>query len=90
MQVYNTLSTVLLHMKERKKSRFYLKKALSCTAESREYHIYTLANLALLFKVYGIEEKSKFYFRKACAIAAEGENHLALNQIKADFSREYS
>ncbi|NGX38393.1 MAG: hypothetical protein K1000chlam2_01566 [Chlamydiae bacterium] len=87
MQLYNTLCTVSIYLKDHARVSVYLKKAIPLTSASKEYHIYTLANLALLFRPYHFKEKSNFYLQRARILAQEGNNLLAIRQIESDFQK---
>lgn len=86
MQVYNTLCTAYFYLKDNTRAHDFLKKALQVTAASNEYHIYTLANLSILFKIYNWNSKSQVYLRRAQALAQKGNNQLALKQITSDYA----
>ncbi|HVW98986.1 MAG TPA: hypothetical protein VHA52_00880, partial [Candidatus Babeliaceae bacterium] len=86
MQLYNTLSTIYFYLQEYSRSRAYLKKAIALTAPSQEYHIYTLANLALHFKFFRWETKALSFLERARSLALKGQNFFALRQIEGDYS----
>jgi tetratricopeptide (TPR) repeat protein len=85
-QTYNTLSTVYFYLGDYNRSRHFLKKAIPLTVQSKEYHIYTLANISLHFKAFQLKEKSVFFLHRARSLAIQGNNHLALRQIESDFA----
>lgn len=86
MQVFNTLSTAYIYLGNYSKARTYLKQAISATANNREYHIYTLSNLALLFKLHGLKIKGDQFYKRAFQLAKKGDNLLAIKQIESDHS----
>ncbi len=77
MQLYNTLCTTYYYLGELGRAQEYLRKAVPLTILSKEYHIYTLSNLSLL-------ERSNAYFEEALALAKEGKNLFAIEQIRHD------
>ncbi len=85
MQVYNTLCTAYFYLKNNERAHDYLKKAILVTAPSKEYHIYTLANRSIFFKLCNMESKSATYLHQAKVLAKRGNNHFALKQIESDY-----
>ena len=84
MQIYNTLCTAYLYLQKPLRAQHYLKKAIPLTIQSKEYHIYTLSNLSLLWNAYSIDDKSTDYFQRALKLAREGNNSFAAKQIESD------
>lgn len=87
MQIYNTLCSAYLFLDSPTIAQLYLKKAIPLTVLSKEYHIYTLSNLAHLCNRYKLKEKSNAYFLKAKALAQAGNNLFAMQQIQQDHSK---
>lgn len=83
LQIYNTLCAAYLFLGDLTKAQFYLKRAIPLTVASKEYHIYTLFNLSLLCKKQKQKEKSSAYLQEALALAQMGNNHFAIQQIRA-------
>jgi tetratricopeptide (TPR) repeat protein len=88
MQIYNTLATYYLFQNEAQRATSYLKKAIPLTVISKEYHIYTLMNLALLFKIKGKQSKAQTFYEKATQFAKQGSNILALKEIQRSWNAE--
>lgn len=86
MQIYNTLCSAYLFLDSPKIAQHYLKKAIPLTVLSKEYHIYTLSNLAKVCKKYKLKEKSNAYFQEALALARAGNNLFAIQELKQDHS----
>lgn len=87
MQIWNTLATLHIFRGDDRKAIEQIKKAIPLTVQSREYHLYTLANMALLFKSKNLDEKAHAFFKRAMDLAKEGKNHFAQKQITEDWKR---
>lgn len=87
LQVYNTLSTCELYLGNEERSKLYLRKSLSKTKISKEYHIYSLANLSHLLRSKGLEAKADHFFQKALKLAKNGNNLFAIRQIEREQSK---
>ncbi|MBA2367518.1 MAG: caspase family protein [Candidatus Protochlamydia sp.] len=90
MQIYNTLCSAYFMMEKPKTAQLFLKKAIPWTALSKEYHIYTLSNLAHMCKRYKLKEKSNAYLHQALALAQSGNNLFALQQLQQLHASIYS
>ncbi len=81
MQLFNSLAFGYLLRGELKKAKRYLKKTIPFTACNEEYHLYTLCNLALLFKVSGLNAKAEVFWTRAMSIAKQKNHYGALDQM---------
>jgi len=84
MQLLNTLTTAYLYLKDFKQACIYLKQVIALTIKSKEYHIYTLGNLSLLFKAHGLNKKGEHFYQRAVELAQQGNNYLAIKQLAFD------
>lgn len=86
MQIHNTLCTIYLFLNNPTHAQKSLDKTITLTPISKEYHIYTLSNLSLMCKEYKQTEKANSYLKRALALAKEGNNHFAIQQVIHDHS----
>lgn len=86
MQALNSLATVYIFRGNIKKGLSLIKEAIPLTKKSEEYHIYTLANLSLLYKMHQRKKKADSFLQKALELAKKGGNLLAIQQIEYDFA----
>ncbi|MCE5316122.1 MAG: hypothetical protein LLG04_01995, partial [Parachlamydia sp.] len=84
MQIYNSLCTAHLALATPPRAQFYLNKAIPLTVLSKEFHIYTLSNLAAMCQKYRLKEKADGFFNRALSLAKEGNNLFAVQQIQND------
>ncbi len=84
VQILNTLITAYIFRRNIKPAVAYLKMIISWTAQKPEYHLYTLSNLGLLYKLMGFPDKSKLFLTRALKLAEK--NPLSFHQIKSDYS----
>ena len=88
IQLFNTLGTVYLFRGDLNRALSYVKRAIPLTIGSKEYHIYSLINLSLLFKLFRKKEKASQFFERAVALARKGDNLFALKQIEHTYSMD--
>ncbi|WP_293148704.1 MULTISPECIES: caspase family protein [unclassified Microcoleus] len=84
MQAWNTLASVAAYRGDLKSLEEMIQKAHPFTRDNCEYHIYTLANQALLEALLQNTGKSLEYLKEALNLAQQGQNYLAISQIKDD------
>ncbi len=86
MQAWNTLASVAAYRGDLKSLEEMIQKAHPFTIDNCEYHIYTLANQALLEALSQHTKKSIEYLKEALNLARQGQNYLAISQIKDDIN----
>jgi tetratricopeptide (TPR) repeat protein len=84
MQCWNTIATVHLYNHDVEKTEEALQHAERWTRDNREYHIYTLANRAILRALHDDRDEAMEVAREAVELARSGGNHLAIQQMRTD------
>jgi len=84
MQIINTLITHYI-FSENNKYKYFLNKAIKLTEGNDEYHIYTMANLAIASLYEQKKIKAIKYMNQALKLCYAGKNWLAIKQIFEDW-----
>lgn len=84
IQVWNTLATVAAYRGDISGLELALLHAMPATEGNKEYHMYSLANRALLRAFRKEEDGAIDDLRDALSLAVAGQNTLAVKQIRGD------
>lgn len=86
MQIWNTLATVAAYRLDKESMQESIKRVSSLTQGNAEYHIYTLANMALLSALEHNIDQAIQLLIQSNQLAAQGNNQLAIRQIQDDLT----
>lgn len=84
MQVWNTFGTVSAYSGDIDQLDRFLRKSHPLTEDNLEYHIYTLANIAMRDGLKDDPASALRELQEAFILAKEGKNYLALKQMRDD------